>query len=111
MSTKTVVEFTDNNFQSLALESDKVVLVDFWAVWCGPCKMIKPIIEELANEYEGKAVIGQLDVGPNPVTGSNYGIISIPTLLYIKNGKVVDKLVGAAPKSVIQGKLDAAMAN
>lgn len=106
MSTKTV-EFTDANFKDLALESDKPVLVDFWAVWCGPCKMIKPIIEELAGEYADKAVVGQLDVGPNPVTGSNYGITSIPTLLYIKDGKVVDKIVGAAPKSQIKSKLDA----
>lgn len=100
------IEITDANFEEL-LASDKPVLVDFWAEWCGPCKMIGPIVEELAGEYEGKAVVGKLNVDENPETSMRFGIRSIPTLLVLKGGQIVDKQVGAVPKSVLAQKLAA----
>ena len=102
-----VVEFTDANFEELALKSDKPVLVDFWAEWCGPCRMVGPLVAELSDEYADRAVIGKVDVDSNPEVSSKYGIRSIPTLLFIKNGEVVDKQVGAVSKSVLVEKLDA----
>ncbi len=101
------IEFTDANFEELALKTDKPVLVDFWAEWCGPCRMVGPLVAELSDEYEGKAVIGKVDVDSNPGISSKYGIRNIPTLLYFKNGEVVDKQVGAVPKEVLAEKLDA----
>lgn len=98
--------FTDANFEELALKTDKPVVVDLWAEWCGPCRMVGPIIEELAKEYEGKAVIGKLDVDSNTLTTDKYGIRNIPTILFIKNGKLVEKQVGAVPKSVLVGKIE-----
>jgi len=100
-------QVNDANFEQIVLSSDKPVLVDFWAEWCGPCRAIGPIIEELSKEYEGKAVIVKLNTDENPVTPTNYGIRSIPTLLFFKDGKVVDKLIGAVPKPNIKAKLDA----
>lgn len=97
----------DSNFQELVLKSDKPVVVDFWAEWCGPCRAIGPIIEELSKEYEGKALIVKLNTDENPITPGNYGIRGIPTLLFFKNGQVVDKLIGAVPKPNIKAKLDA----
>ncbi len=100
------LEFTDANFEELAEKSDKPVIIDLWAEWCGPCRMVGPIVEELAKEYEGKAVIGKLDVDSNPATTSKFGIRNIPTILFMKNGEIVDKQVGAVPKSVLVGKLE-----
>ncbi len=100
------IEITDGNFEKI-IATDKPVLVDFWAEWCGPCKMIGPVVEEIAGEFEGKAVVGKLDVDNNPGISNKYGIRSIPTLLVIKNGEVVDKQVGAVPKNVIVEKLNA----
>ncbi|MFK7970559.1 MAG: thioredoxin [Bacteroidia bacterium] len=105
------IEFTDGNFEELVLNSDKPVLVDFWAVWCGPCKMIAPVLEELVDDLGETAVIGKLDVDKNRETAAKYGVMSIPTLLIFKNGEVVDKQVGAVPKSVLSGKMSAAVAN
>lgn len=101
------LEFTDANFQETVLDSDKVSIVDFWAEWCGPCRMVGPIVEELATEYEGQAVIGKVNVDHNQATAAKYGVRNIPTILFIKGGEVVDKQVGAAPKSVLEGKLKA----
>lgn len=101
------VEFTSSNFQNEVLDSDKPVLVDFWAEWCGPCRMIGPIVEELHNEYQGKAVIGKLNVDENPDIAGEYGVRSIPTLLVFKGGQVVDKIVGAVPKPAISQKIEA----
>lgn len=98
--------FTSGNFQEKVLNSDKPVLVDFWAEWCGPCRMIAPIVEEMAKEYEGKAVIGKLNVDENGDIAMNYGVRSIPTLLVFKGGQVVDKIVGAVPKNNIASKLN-----
>lgn len=100
------VEFTSSNFQNEVLSSDKPVLVDFWAEWCGPCKMIGPVVEEIHNEYLGKAVIGKLNVDENPDISMNYSVRSIPTLLIFKGGEVVDKIVGAVPKSQIIKQLE-----
>ena len=104
------VEFTDANFQELVLEEDKPVLVDFWATWCGPCRMIAPIVDELHTELEGKAIIGKVNVDENSEISMKYGIRNIPTLLVFKGGEIVDKQVGVAPKNVLSGKLDAHMA-
>jgi thioredoxin 1 len=101
------VEFTDDNFQKEVLQSDKPVLIDFWAVWCGPCRMIAPIVEELANEFNGKVKIGKLDVDNNQQSAINYGVRSIPTLLIFKDGEIVDTIIGAVPKANIVSKLNA----
>lgn len=102
--------FTSNNFQDMVLNSDKPVLVDFWAEWCGPCRMIAPLVEEIAKEYDGKAVVGKLNVDENGDIAMNYGVRNIPTLLIFKGGQVVDKIVGAVPKPNIVNKLEAQMA-
>jgi thioredoxin 1 len=100
------IEVTDANFEEI-INSDKPVLVDFWAEWCGPCKMIGPIVEELAGDFEGKAVIAKMDVDMNPQVPAKFGI---PTLLVFKNGQVVDKQIGAVPKSVLNQKIQAQLA-
>ncbi|MEM7299435.1 MAG: thioredoxin [Bacteroidota bacterium] len=104
-------EFTDDNFQETAIEQDKVSVVDFWAEWCGPCRMIAPIIEELAKEYDEKVVVGKLDVDSNPNTSMKYGVRSIPTILIIKNGEVVDKHVGVTTKNALAEKIDKYLAS
>lgn len=101
--------FTDDNFDSEVINSELPVLVDFWAEWCGPCKMIAPSVEELANEFEGRAKIGKLDVDNNQVTAGKYGIRSIPSLLIFKSGEVADQIVGAVPKDQLQSKLEATL--
>ena len=101
---------TDQNFKSEILDSDKVALVDFWAAWCGPCQMLGPVIEELAGEFEGKAVIAKLNVDENPNTAAQYGIRSIPTMLIFKNGEIADQMVGAMPKNMITEKINAQIA-
>jgi len=100
------LELTDNNFEELVLKSDKPVLVDFWAEWCGPCRMVAPIVNEIAAEYEGKAVVGKVDVDSNPGISNKYGIRNIPTILFFKDGVVADKQVGAVPKSMLVSKIE-----
>ena len=104
------VEINDANFEELVLKSSVPVLVDFWAEWCGPCRMVGPVVDELHKEYEGKALIGKVNVDFNPKISTDYGIMSIPALLYFKDGKLVDKQVGAVPKHILAGKLDAQLA-
>ena len=103
------IELTDANFQELVLESDKPVLVDFWATWCGPCRAIAPVVDELHNELKGKAVIGKVNVDDNTETPVKYGVRNIPTLLVFSKGEVVDKVVGNQPKSKLLEILDAYM--
>ncbi len=98
-------EFTDTNFQETALDSDKLVVIDFWAEWCGPCRMISPIIEELSTEYDGKAIIGKVNVDHHAGVSMKYGVRSIPTILLLKNGEVVHKHVGATTKAVLDQKI------
>ena len=104
------IEINDANFEELVLKSSVPVLVDFWAEWCGPCRMVGPVVDELHKEYEGKALIGKVNVDFNPKIATDYGIMSIPALLYFKDGKLVDKQVGAVPKHILAGKLDAQLA-
>lgn len=103
------ITITDNNFDNEVLKSDKPVLIDFWAVWCGPCKMISPIVEELAAEYDGKLKIGKLDVDENQQTSIKYGVRSIPTLLIFKDGKLKDTIIGAVPKPHILQRLSSVL--
>lgn len=98
-------EITDSNFETEVLNNEKVTLIDFWAEWCGPCRAISPIVEELAKEYDGKALVGKVNVDENPEITVKYGIRNIPTILFIKKGEIVDKQVGAVPKSTLEEKL------
>ena len=101
------MQLTDSNFKESVLDANQVALVDFWAEWCGPCRMIGPVVEELSAEYKDKAVIGKVNVDDNPEVAMQYGIRSIPTILFFKNGQLVDKQVGVVPKSVLENKLKA----
>jgi len=103
------LEFTDGNFQAEVLENDKLTMIDFWAEWCGPCRAIGPVVDELAKEYDGKVKVGKVNVDLNPNVSMQYGITSIPAILFIKGGKVVDKQIGAVPKSVLDKKIQANM--
>ncbi len=105
-----VVEFTDGNFKTEVITSDKPVLVDFWAPWCGPCRQIAPMIDQLAGENLGSIKIGKVNVDDNPQISQEYGVMSIPTLMVFKGGKVTDRFVGAQPKTRLQEALDAAKA-
>lgn len=100
------LEVTDSNFESIVLNSEKPVIVDFWAEWCGPCRTIAPFIEEISKEYEGRVVVAKCNVDNNPVVTAKMGIRNIPTVLYFKNGQVVDRHVGAGPKNIFTGKLE-----
>ena len=107
--TENVIEFNDQNFDSDVLEAGTPVLVDFWAVWCGPCKAIAPIVEEIANDYNGKVKVGKMDVDRNNQVAMRYGIRSIPTLLVFNNGEVVDQVIGNVGKESIESMLDKAL--
>ncbi|HEX9656968.1 MAG TPA: thioredoxin [Bacteroidota bacterium] len=99
------IEITDENFETEVMKSETPVLIDFWAVWCGPCKMVAPIVEEIAKDYDGKLKVGKMDVDANPQASMKYGIRSIPTLMVFKNGQVVEQIVGAVPKKNLLDKI------
>ena len=101
------LEITESNFEELVIKSDKPVLVDFWAEWCGPCRMVGPIVDELSNDFDGRAVVGKVNVDAEGGISMKYGIRNIPTLLIFKDGEIVDKQVGVAPKQVLANKLEA----
>ena len=100
------VEVTDKNFEEVVVKSDKLTLVDFWAEWCGPCRMVSPILAELAEDYQDKIQVTKLDVDSNPTVSAKYGIRNIPTILFFKGSEIVDKQVGAVPKNVLADKID-----
>ncbi len=103
------IDISDDTFQSEVIESDVPVLVDFWADWCGPCKVVAPAVKALAGEFDGRCKVAKLDIDANPHTPTRYGVRSIPTLLIFKGGAPVDQVVGAVPKSVLKGRLEAAL--
>jgi len=100
------LEFTDENIKEI-IKSGKPVVIDFWAEWCGPCRMVGPVVEELSNEYDGKVIIGKMNVDDNVDTPNEYGIRNIPTILFFKDGQIVDKQIGATQKSVLAAKIQA----
>ncbi len=101
------LEITEANYEEIVANSDRPVVLDFWAAWCGPCKMVGPLIDEMHNEYEGKAIIGKVDVDNNPGIAGKFGVRNIPTIVFLKGGELVDKSVGAVPKAQLTSKLDA----
>ena len=101
------LEITDSNFDNIVLQSEKPVLVDFWAAWCGPCRMVGPIMDELSNEYEGKAVVGKVDIDANQQYAAQFGVRNIPTVLIFKDGELVNRQVGVSQKSVYSDYIDA----
>jgi thioredoxin 1 len=109
MTTKNVLQVTDQNFETTVGASVQPVLVDFWATWCAPCKMLKPVIDELAGEYEGRVKIAELDVDANPVTASKFAVLSIPSLILFRGGKPAERIVGYKPKAFLKQRIDAAL--
>ena len=102
-----VITLTDANFDDMVIKADRPVLVDFWAEWCGPCRVIGPLVKEIAEDYKEKVIVGKLDVDSNPEVSTKYGIRNIPTVLFFKNGTVADKQVGAVPKGSLVNKVEA----
>ncbi|HEX7535070.1 MAG TPA: thioredoxin [Syntrophales bacterium] len=98
-----LVQFTDANFEQEVLKSDKPVLVDFWAPWCGPCRAVGPVVEDLAEAYKGRVKVGKINIDDNPKTATNYGVMSIPTLILFNKGDITDKLIGLSPKERLEG--------
>ncbi len=109
MTVKNIVQVTDQNFETTVVGSVQPVLVDFWATWCAPCKMLKPVIDELATEYQGRVTIGELDVDANPVTASKFAVLSIPSVIIFRGGKPAERIVGYKPKAYLKQRIDAVL--
>ena len=109
MTTKNIVQVTDQNFEATVASATQLVLLDFWATWCAPCKMLRPVVEELAIEYAGRVTIAELDVDANPVTASKFGVLSIPSLILFRAGKPAERIVGYKPKAYLKQKIDAVL--
>ena len=109
MSSKNIVQVTDQNFETTVAAAEQLVLLDFWATWCAPCKMLRPVVEELAAEYQGRVVIAELDVDANPLTASRFSVLSIPSLILFRGGKPADRIVGYKPKAYLRQKIDAVL--
>jgi thioredoxin 1 len=107
--TKNLLQVTDQNFESTVAAAEQPVLIDFWATWCAPCKMLKPVIDELAAEYEGRVIVAELDVDANPVTSSKFTVLSIPTLILFRGGKPAERIVGYKPKAHLRQRIDAVL--
>ena len=107
--TKNLLQVTDQNFESTVAAAQQPVLVDFWATWCAPCKMLKPVIDELATEYEGRVIVAELDVDANPLTSSKFAVLSIPTLILFRDGKPAERIVGYKPKALLRQRIDAVL--
>ena len=107
MTTKNIVQVTDQNFETTVSSSSQLVLVDFWATWCAPCKMLRPVIEELATEYDGQMIVGELDVDANPIIASKFTVLSIPSVILFRGGKPEERIVGYKPKAYLRQKIDA----
>ena len=109
MTVKNIVQVTDQNFETTVASSAQPVLVDFWATWCAPCKMLKPVIDELATEYQGRVTIAELDVDANPVTASKFAVLSIPSVIIFRGGKPAERIVGYKPKAYLKQRIDAVL--
>ena len=109
MTTKNIVQVTDQNFETTVGASTHLVLLDFWATWCAPCKMLKPLVEELATEYEGRVVVAEMDVDANPITASKFGVLSIPSLILFRAGRPAERIVGYKPKAYLKQRIDAVL--
>jgi thioredoxin 1 len=107
--TKNLLQVTDQNFETTVAAAQQPVLIDFWATWCAPCKMLKPVIDELAAEYEGRVIVAELDVDANPVTSSKFTVLSIPTLILFRGGKPAERIVGYKPKAHLRQRIDAVL--
>jgi thioredoxin 1 len=107
--TKNIVQVTDQNFEATVAGAQQLVLLDFWATWCAPCKMLKPVIDDLANEYQGRMVVAELDVDANPITASKFAVLSIPSLILFRGGKPAERIVGYKPKAYLKQRIDAVL--
>ena len=107
--TKNIVQVTDQNFQATVADAPQLVLLDFWATWCAPCKMLKPVIDDLANEYQGRMIVAELDVDANPITASKFAVLSIPSLILFRGGKPAERIVGYKPKAYLKQRIDAVL--
>jgi thioredoxin 1 len=109
MTAKNIVQITDQNFESTVVAAEKPVLIDFWATWCAPCKMLKPVIDELATEYEGRVIVAELDVDANPATASKFAVLSIPSLILFRGGKPAERIVGYKPKAYLKQRIESVL--
>ncbi len=106
---KNIVQVTDQNFETTVANAQQPVLLDFWATWCAPCKMLKPVVDDLSNEYQGRMIVAELDVDANPITASKFAVLSIPSLILFRGGKPAERIVGYKPKAYLKQRIDAVL--